>query len=63
MSSICSRKTNSTKKDAIFKEPRKAFALAGLDTCGRGLMFLRSFIVLHGLSALCVLDIYNISFA
>ena len=41
---ICSRKTNSTKKDTFFKEPKKASALAGLDTCGGGLMFLMSFI-------------------
>ena len=42
MSYICRRKTNSTKKDAFFKEPKKVSALAGLDTCGRGLMFLMS---------------------
>ena len=44
LSFICSRKTNSTKKDVFFKEPKKAFALAGLDTCASGLMFLMSFI-------------------
>ena len=43
MSFICRRKTNSTK-DAFFKEPKKVSALAGLDTSGRGLMFLMSFI-------------------
>ena len=41
---ICSPKTNSTKKDTFFKEPKKASALAGLDTCGLGLTFLMSFI-------------------
>ena len=64
MSYICRRKTNSTKKDAFFKEPKKTPALAGLDTCGQGLMFLMSFIFfLHGLTTPCALYIYNISFA
>ena len=44
MSYICRRKTNSKKKDAFFKEPKKAPALAGVDTCGRGQMFLMSVI-------------------
>ena len=43
MSYISSRKTNSTKNDAFFKEPKKASSLAGLDTCGGGLMFLMFF--------------------
>ena len=64
MSYICRQKTNSKKKDAFFKEPKKAPALAGVDTCGRGQMFLMSVIFfLHGLSAPCALYIYNISFA
>ena len=29
MNYMCRRKTNSTKKDAVFKEPKKAPALAG----------------------------------
>ena len=45
MSYICRRKTISTKKDAFFKEPKKAFALAGLDKCGLGLMFFMSLII------------------
>ena len=45
MSYSCRRKTNSTKKDAFFKEPKKASALAGLDKCGLGLMFLMSLII------------------
>ena len=44
MSYIGRRKTNSTKKDAFFKEPKIAPALAGVDTCGRGQMFLMSVI-------------------
>ena len=39
MSYMCSRKTNSTKKDAFFKEPKKTSALAGMDTCGGGHIF------------------------
>ena len=35
--SACRRKTNSTKR-CFFKEPKKASALTGFDTCGRGLM-------------------------
>ena len=54
---ICSRKTNSTKTDAFFKEPKKASALAGLDTCGRGLMFLMSFIFCTG----CVHRVHSTS--
>ena len=48
MTYICRRKTNSTKNDAFFKEPKKASALTGLDICGRGLMFLMSFIFCTG---------------
>ena len=48
MSYICRRKTNSSKKDAFFKELKKASALAGLDTCGGSLMFLMSFIFCTG---------------
>ena len=48
MSYICRRKTNSSKKDAFFKELKKASTLAGLDTCGGGLMFLMSFIFCTG---------------
>ena len=39
MSYICSRKTNSTEQDAVCKEPKKASALVGLDTCGGDLLF------------------------
>ena len=55
MSYMCSRKTNSTKKDAFFKEPKKASALAGLDTCGRGHIFLISFIF----CTVCTLHLQN----
>ena len=48
MSYICRRKTNSTKKDTFFKESKKASALADLDTCGGGLMFLMSLIFCTG---------------
>ena len=59
MSYMCSRKTNSTKKDAFFKEPKKASALAGLDTCGGGHIFLKFLLFF----APCTLYIYKISIA